>query len=59
MRSFNTSELIASIKVVLQKGDIVQLHSELRKLTASQISDLLLQLNQIEQSILWKMIPLY
>ena len=59
MRSVNTSELIASIKVVLQKGDIVQLHSELQKLTASQISDLLLHLNQVEQSILWKMIPLY
>ena len=58
MRSFNDIENIGSIRIIIQNGDIVQLHKELKKLTTQQISDLLLQLDYDEQIMFWDMVPI-
>ena len=58
MQSFNNYDSIGSIRIILQGGNIFQLHHELHKLSANEISELLLQLDPKEQYKLWSMVPI-
>lgn len=58
VQSFNNNESIGSIRIIIQGGNIFQLHYELQKLSANEISGLLLQLDPKEQYKLWSMVPI-